>query len=87
MLCCNGYSYAIFTIFFYESQVKYLRKAYTKEKKRKKSDYDYFIAVQLHFYDLDYLNLTKIRLSNKKSGKMLEVNLILNLKINIVTKF
>ena len=30
---CNGYSHAIFTILFYESQVEELRKAFTKEKK------------------------------------------------------
>ena len=33
LFCCNGYSYAIFTILFYESQEKELRKAFTKEKK------------------------------------------------------
>ena len=32
LFCCNGYSQAIFTILFYESQVKELRKAFTKEK-------------------------------------------------------
>ena len=34
LFCCNGYSHAIFTILFYESQVKELRKAFTKEKKK-----------------------------------------------------
>ena len=33
LFCCNGYSHAIFTIIFYESQVGELRKAFTKEKK------------------------------------------------------
>ena len=33
LFCCNRYSHAIFTIFFYESQVEELRKASTKEKK------------------------------------------------------
>jgi hypothetical protein len=31
LFCCNGYRHAIFTIIFYESQVEYLRKAFTKE--------------------------------------------------------
>ena len=30
---CKNHSHAIFTIPFYESQVKYLRKAFTKEQK------------------------------------------------------
>ena len=30
--------------------------------------HDFFIAVLLHFYDIKYLNLTKSRLSNQKSG-------------------
>ena len=34
LFCCNGYSHAIFTILFYESQVKELRKASTKEKEK-----------------------------------------------------
>ena len=33
LFCFNGYYHAIFTILFYESQVKELRKSYTKEKK------------------------------------------------------
>ena len=33
---CNGYSQAIFTIFFYESEVKELRKAFIKGKKNSK---------------------------------------------------
>ena len=33
LFCCNGYMFDIFTILFYESQVEYLRKAFTKEKK------------------------------------------------------
>ena len=32
LFCCNGYSHAIFTILFYESQVEELRKVFTKEK-------------------------------------------------------
>ena len=32
--CCNGYSHAIFTILFYDYQVKELRKTITKEKKK-----------------------------------------------------
>ena len=33
LFCCNGYSHAIFTILFYETQVKELRKAFKKRKK------------------------------------------------------
>ena len=33
LFCCNGYSHAIFTILFYESQVKELRKAFKKKIK------------------------------------------------------
>ena len=33
LFCCNGYSHAIFTIIYNESQVEELRKAFTKEKK------------------------------------------------------
>jgi hypothetical protein len=36
LFCCNGYSHAIFTILFYESQVEQLRKSFTKEKNEKK---------------------------------------------------
>ena len=36
LFCSNGYSHAIFTIIFYESQVKELRKASTKEKLKEK---------------------------------------------------
>ena len=66
LFCCKGSSHAIFT-FFYVSQVKYLRKAFTK-KKYKKSANDFFIFVLILFYDLKYLNSTKSRLSNQKSG-------------------
>ena len=52
-----------------------------------KSANDLFIVVLLHFYDLKYQNLTKNQLSNQKSGMKLEVTLILNSKINIVTNF
>ena len=41
----------------------------------------------LHFYDLIYLNLTKSRLSNHKSGMVPEATLIPNISMNIVTKF
>ena len=75
LFCCNGYSHAIFTILFYESQVELLRKSFVKEKNEKCAN-DFFIAVLLHFYDLKYLNLTKSRLSNQKSGMVLEVTLI-----------
>ena len=75
LFCCNGYTHAIFKIIFYESQEEYLRKAFTKEKKRKKIVNDFFIAVSLLFYVLNYL-LTKSRLSNQKSGMVPEVTLI-----------
>ena len=87
LFCCNGYSHAIFTILFHESQVEQLRKSITKEKNGKKSTNDFFIAVLLHFYDLKYQNLTKNRLSNQNSGIVLDVTLILNSKTNIDTKF
>ena len=48
-----------------------LRKALTKEKREKKNVNDFFIAVVLHFCDLNYLNYLnwiKNRSSNKKSG-------------------
>jgi hypothetical protein len=48
-----------------------------KRKKLKKSAYDFFIAVLLHFYDLKYKNFAKKRLSNQKSGMVLKVTLIL----------
>ena len=32
-ICCNGYSHAVFTILFYESQVEELRKAKLQKKK------------------------------------------------------
>ena len=53
-----------------------LRKAFTKERTKKKFVNDFFIAVLLHFYNLNYLNSTKIRLSNQKSGMVPEVTLI-----------
>ena len=40
-----------FLQFFYESQVEYLRKCLTKEKKKVANDF--FIAVLLNFYDLN----------------------------------
>jgi hypothetical protein len=73
LFCCNGYSHAIFTIIFHESQVEYLRKAFTKELKKKNSAY------LLLFYDLNYLILTKSWLSNQKSGMVLELTLFPNL--------
>ena len=45
------------------------------------------MTVLLHFYDLNYLNLTKSRLSNQKTGMVPEVTLIPNVSMNIVTKF
>ena len=34
LFCCNGYSHAIFTILFYESQVKELNKTLIKKRKQ-----------------------------------------------------
>ena len=82
LFCCNGYRHAIFTIIFYESQVEYLRiKSLYKREKYKKSVNDFFIAVLLHFYDLNYLNLTKSQLSNQKSGLVPKVTLIPNVSM------
>ena len=61
--------------FFYESQIKELRKAFTKEIKNLSAN-DIFISVLLHFYDLKYINSTKNRFSNKKSGMVPKVTLI-----------
>ena len=65
--------------FFYESQEKEVIKAFTTEKN--------IIAVLLLFYDLKYINSTKKQFSNQKSGMVFKVTFVLNLKINIVTKF
>ena len=46
LFCCNGYSNAIFTILFYESQAEQVRKAFTKEKKGKKG----LMSLLLLFY-------------------------------------
>ena len=75
LLCCNGYRDAILKILFYESQVEYLRKAFTK-KRRKKIGNDIFIAVLLRLYDQNYLISTKSQLSNKKLIIVSEVTLI-----------
>ena len=61
LFCCNGYSHAIFTILFYESQVEQFRKSITKEK------------MPFYFYFITFLwpkipNLAKNRVSNQKSG-------------------
>ena len=41
-----------------------------KENREEKNVNDFFIAVLLHFYDLNYLNSTKSRLSSKKIGHL-----------------
>ena len=84
LFCCNGYRHAIFKIIFYESQEEYLRKEFTKEKERKNAN-DFFYCYLIHFYDLNYLNSTKSRLSNQKSGMVPEINF--DSKMDIVTKF
>ena len=60
--------------YFYESQEDIPEKHLQKKKDKKKNVNGFFIAVLLHFYDL---NSTKSRLSNQKSGMVLEVTLIL----------
>ena len=60
---------------------------YKIKNKIKKGGNDFFIAVLLHFYDPKYLNLTKNRLSNQKSGMVFEETLIQYSKMDIVTKF
>ena len=45
-----------FKIIFYESQVEYRRKVFTKETKKLMT---FYIAALLHFYDLNYLNYKK----------------------------
>ena len=87
LFCCNGYRHAIFTILFLWILSRISKKSLYKRKKWKKSVNDFFIAVLLHFYGLNYLNSTKSRLSNQKSGMVPEVTLIPNVSINIVTKF
>ena len=72
LFCCNVYSHAIFTILFYEFLGKITKKIIYKRIFFLKSANDFFIAVLLHFYDLKYLNLTKSRLSNQKSGMVFE---------------
>ena len=84
---CNGYRHAIFIIIFLWILSRISKKSRYKRKKWRKSVKDFFIAVLLHFYDLNYLNLTKSWLSNQKSGMVPEVTLILNVLMNIVTKF
>ena len=49
--------------------VEYLRKAFTKKRKKEIVN-DIFIAVLLRLYDLNYLISTKSRLSNQKSDMM-----------------
>ena len=53
------------------------KKTTYKRKKRKKNN-DFFIAVLLYFYDQNYQNSTKSRLSNQKSGMVPDVTLIKN---------
>ena len=76
-----------FLIFFLWILSRISKKSLYKRKKWIKSVNDFFIAVLLHFYDLNHLNLTKSRLSNQKSDMVPEVTLIPNVSMNIVTKF
>ena len=73
--------------FFYESQLKELRKAFKKEKKNFKLLLTFLLLFYYFFYDLKYINSPKKRFSNKKSGIVPKVTMILNLLMNIVTKF
>ena len=57
-----------------------------QREKNEKITNDFFIAVLLQFYGLNYLNSTKSQLSNKKLGMVSEVTLIQYSKMDIVTK-
>ena len=46
-----------------------------------------FLLLFYYIYDLNYLNSTNSRLSNKKSGVVPEATLIQYSKMDIVTKF
>ena len=70
--------------YFYESQEDIPEKHLQKKKDKKKNVNGFFIAVLLHFYDL---NSTKSRLSNQKSGMVLEVTLILIKKWTLSSYF
>ena len=72
-------------IIFLWVSCRYLRKALTKEKKTNVNDF--FIAVLVHFYNLNYLNSIKSRLSNKKIGHGARSNFDSKFKNGIVTKF
>ena len=48
--------------------LKQIFKKSTYKRKREKNVNDFFIAAVLHFYDLNYLNSTKSRLSNQNSN-------------------
>ena len=67
LFCRNGYSYANFTILFFMNLKLNI----------------FFIAVLLLFYYflIKYLNSSKSRLSNQKSGMVLEVALFPNSNI------
>ena len=83
LFCCNGYRHALLKIIFLWISSRYLRNHLQKKKEKKNID-DFFIAVLLHFYDLNYLYSTKSWLSNKKSGMVPKVTLIQNSKMEIV---
>ena len=87
LFCCNGNRHELFKIIFLWISSRYLRKALTNEKREEKNVNDFFIAVVLHFYDLNYLNSIKNRSSNKKSGMVPEVILIQNSNMDIINKF
>ena len=81
----NLLSVAIFTIFLWSSSRR-TKKSIYKRKKDHESANGCFIVFLLLFYDLKYINSTKNRFANKKIGHGAQSNLILDLKINIVTK-
>ena len=54
LFCANSYSYAIFTVLFYELQVDELWIAFTKEKKNIKLLMTLYCCF-IFFYDLKYI--------------------------------
>ena len=81
LICCNGYWHAIFIKKIISSRIS--KKSIYK---RKKNFNNLFIAVLLHFYDLNNLNSIKSWL-HQKLGMVPKVTLIQNSKMYIITKF
>ena len=86
LFCCNGYRHALFIIIFFYISSKYLKKAKENRENREKNVNDFFYYCLLHFYELNYLNLTKSLLSNQKTGMVPEVILIQKLALTLNLK-